>query len=127
MAGITLQQQAFLLAVAARGGQRVPLRAIRLELDMDQATASELLARLVDLGLVGRDPASDRRALVISLTRRGRRRFLRSVEGIREAIQKADRSGELRALRSSLAAYLDHYTGARAGIRASRTRPASKR
>lgn len=109
-AGLTVQQQGFLLALAARGGRRVPLALIRKELDMDQATASELLARLVGLELVERSGAADRRALEISFTRKGRLRFLRSVEGIRHEIQEADQAGDLRALRVSLAAYLDHYT-----------------
>lgn len=109
-AGLTVQQQAFLLALAARGGRRVPLALIRAELDMDQATASELLARLVSLELVERLGAADRRALELSLTRKGRQRFLRSVEKIRHEIQAADEAGDLRALRVSLAAYLDHYT-----------------
>lgn len=109
-AGLTVQQQAFLLALAARGGRRVPLALIRAELDMDQATASELLARLVGLELVERIGATDRRALELSLTRKGRQRFLRSVEKIRHEIQAADRAGDLRALRVSIAAYLDHYT-----------------
>lgn len=109
-AGLTVQQQAFLLALAARGGRRVPLALIRAELDMDQATASELLARLVALELVERVGAADRRALEISFTRKGRQRFLRSVEGIRHEVQAADKAGHLRALRVSVAAYLDHYT-----------------
>lgn len=113
-AGLTVQQQAFLLAIAAHGGARVPLGTIRGELVMDQATASELLARLVALRLVERGEASDRRALEISFTPKGRQRFLSSVEHIREAIQEADRAGHLRALRQSLTAYLDHYTRARA-------------
>ena len=109
-AGLTVQQQAFLLALAARGGRRVLFAGIRAELDMDQATASELLARLVSLDLLQRVGAADKRALEISLTRKGRQRFLRSVEGIRHEIQAADKAGDLRALRVSLAAYLDHYT-----------------
>lgn len=109
-AGLTVQQQAFLLSLAARGGRRIPLATIRAELDMDQATASELLARLVSVELVKRVGAADRRALEISLTRKGRQRFLRSVEGIRHEVQAADRAGDLRALRVSLSAYLDHYT-----------------
>lgn len=108
-ARLTVQQQAFLLALAARGGRRIPLSVVRAELDMDQATASELLARLVSLELVERIGAADRRALEISLTRKGRQRFLRSVERIRHEIQAADRAGHLRALRVSLTAYLDHY------------------
>lgn len=109
-AGLTVQQQAFLLALAARGGRRVPFAVIRAEMDMDQATASELLTRLVSLDLLQRVGAADKRALEISLTRKGRQRFLRSVEGIRHEIQEADRAGDLRALRLSVAAYLDHYT-----------------
>lgn len=109
-AGLTVQQQAFLLAVAARGGRKVPLGVVRTELGMDQATASELLARLVDLDLVERATASDRRALDISFTRKGRQRFLRSIDRIRAEVQKAERAGDLRALRESIAAYLDHYT-----------------
>jgi DNA-binding MarR family transcriptional regulator len=109
--GLTVQQQAFLLVTAARGGRKVPLREIRTELAMDQATASELLARLIRLGLVTRATASDRRAVDISLSARGRQRFARSLERIRDALQVAEGGGDLRALRESLAAYLDHYTG----------------
>jgi DNA-binding MarR family transcriptional regulator len=108
-ADLTLQQQAFLLALAARGGRKVALAEIRGELEMDQATASELLARLIRLGLVTRATADDRRAVDISLTPKGRQRFARSLERIREGVQNADRAGDLRALRESLAAYLDHY------------------
>ena len=110
-AGLTLQQQAFLLATAARGGRKVPLSEVRAELDMDQATASELLARLIRLGLLTRATAADRRAVDISLTTKGRQRFSRSIERIRDELQVADRAGDLRALRESLSAYLDHYTG----------------
>ena len=109
--GLTVQQQAFLLATAARGGRKVPLSEVRAELAMDQATASELLARLIRLGLVTRATASDRRAVDISISAKGRQRFGRSLERIREALQVAERAGDLRALRESLAAYLDHYTG----------------
>jgi len=109
--GLTVQQQAFLLATAARGGRKVPLSEVRAELAMDQATASELLARLIRLGLVTRATASDRRAVDVSLSAKGRQRFGRSLERIREALQVAERAGDLRALRESLAAYLDHYTG----------------
>ena len=108
--GLTIQQQAFLLATAARGGRKVPLSEVRLELEMDQATASELLARLIRLGLVTRATAADRRAVDVSLSAKGRQRFARSLDGIRDALQVADRAGDLRALRESLAAYLDHYT-----------------
>lgn len=109
-ARLTLQQQAFLLALAADGGRKVALGEIRREMGMDQATASELLRRLVALGLVARAPARDRRALDVSMTPKGRQRFERSLDGIRDAVQKADRAGELRALRDNIAAYLDHYT-----------------
>lgn len=109
-AGLTLQQQAFLLAAAARGGRKVPLSQVRAELDMDQATASELLARLIRLGLVTRSTAADRRAVDVSLSPKGRQRFARSLDRIRDALQVAERAGDLRALRESLAAYLDHYT-----------------
>jgi DNA-binding MarR family transcriptional regulator len=40
-AGLTVQQQAFLLSMAARGGSRVPLADLRSDLGMDQATTSE--------------------------------------------------------------------------------------
>lgn len=110
LAGLTVQQQAFLLAVAARGGRKVPLSEVRGELDMDQATASELLARLIRLGLLTRAAAKDRRAVDVSLSAKGRQRFTRSLERIRDSLQVADRAGDLRALRESLSAYLDHYT-----------------
>ena len=109
-AGLTLQQQAFLLATAARGGRKVPLSEVRTELDMDQATASELLARLIRLGLVTRSEAADRRAVDVSLSAKGRQRFARSLDRISDSLQVAERAGDLRALRESLAAYLDHYT-----------------
>ena len=109
-AGLTLQQQAFLLAVAARGGRTVPLSEVRGELEMDQATASELLARLIRLGLVTRTAATDRRAVNVTLTSKGRQRFARSLDGIRGTLTAAERSGDLSALRESLSAYLDHYT-----------------
>ena len=110
-AGLTVQQQAFLLATAARGGRKVALSDVRAELDMDQATASELLARLIRLGLVTRATATDRRAVDVTLTAKGRQRFARSIDRIRDELQVADRAGDLRALRESLSAYLDHYTG----------------
>ena len=45
-AGLTVQQQGFLLSLAARGGTHVPLADLRADLGMDQATTSELLGRL---------------------------------------------------------------------------------
>lgn len=53
-AGLTVQQQGFLLSLAARGGAHVPLADLRADLGMDQATTSELLQRLGRRGLVTR-------------------------------------------------------------------------
>ncbi|MEX2046528.1 MAG: winged helix DNA-binding protein [Chloroflexota bacterium] len=108
-AGLTVQQQGFLLSLAARGGRDVPLAELRADLSMDQATASELLARLARRGLVRRKTDSDRRALRVSLTSGGRLRFRRSVRSIRREIRAADARGELRAMRQSLRAYLAFY------------------
>ena len=69
--GITLQEQAFLLGLAAYGGAEIPLADVREELEMDQASASVLLRRLVRKKMVVRIPAPDRRAARVSLTARG--------------------------------------------------------
>lgn len=108
-AGLTLQQQAFLLAVAAEGGDVVPLASIRRELDMDRATASVLLQRLVAMRLVSRSAAEDRRASTVSLTTRGRSVFRRSVTSIRRELLKAQRRGELGPLRDDLDDYFTYY------------------
>lgn len=109
--GLTLQQQAFLLAVVAYGGRAVPLADIREELEMDQATASALLRRLAQERLVMRVKAKDRRAADITLTARGLRAFRRSLEGIRRELQHAEHRGELAALREDLEGYLRTYLG----------------
>ncbi len=108
-AGLTVQQQGFLLAVAARGGRNVPLSDIRAELLMDQATASELLRKLDDRGLVRRAPGKDRRELRVSLTPDGRATFKTSVDEIGTALRHADARGDLRNLRPSLREYLGFY------------------
>lgn len=112
-AGLTVQQQAFLLTLAAHPKEQVLHADIRLELQMDQATASELAARLVRRRLVSRRPATDPRAWSLRLTPTGRARLLRSIEAVRHEIQHADQRGELAALRESINAYLDHYTARR--------------
>lgn len=123
-AGVTVQQQAFVLAIAAAGDGPVPLASLREELQMDQATASELLARLVSAGHVERGAARDRRAAQISLTAKGRSVLLRSIRAIRREIQAAHARGELDALRESLDEYLDFYLrrGARPRPRAAARR-----
>lgn len=108
-ADLTVQQQAFLLALTARGGKRVPLAAIREELGMDQATASDLLGRLVRRGYVVRTAGTDRRSADLSTTRAGRAILDRSVRGVRSAMRAADRAGELAALATSMDAYLRSY------------------
>lgn len=118
-ADLTVQQQAFLLALSARGGRGVPLADIRAELAMDQATASDLLARLVRRGLVLRVAGADRRSADLTLTQDGRRILDRSVRDIRRVLGKADRAGELDALATNMDAYLRYY-----GIRRRRTRRA---
>lgn len=109
-ADLSVQQQAFLLALAARPDGQVLYADVRIELQMDEATASELVARLVARKLVSRRPAADRRAWCMKLTASGRARLERSIEATRHAIQHAESRGELAALRDSLSAYLDYYT-----------------
>lgn len=118
-ASLTVQQQAFLLAVAARGGRRVALADIREELGMDQATASDLLARLVRRGLVVRAAGADRRSADLTVTASGRRVFERSVREIRTSLRQVDRAGALDAFETSIDEYLRYY-----GIRRRRTRRA---
>lgn len=109
--GLTVQQQAFLLALAARGGSHVPLAEVRADLGMDQATMSEMLARLIRRGLVARQVGADRRAVDVSLTRGGRSRFQRSVRAIGREIRNAKANGELDGLQRNLREYLAFYTG----------------
>jgi len=122
---LTMQQQAFLLALAAHEQRAVPLADVRTELLMDQATASDLLARLQRAGLVRRATAEDRRALELSLTASGRSHLVRSIEHMQIEMQRADSRGELAALRESLADYLDFYTSAltRSALRANPRAP----
>ncbi|HZP97270.1 MAG TPA: MarR family winged helix-turn-helix transcriptional regulator [Candidatus Limnocylindria bacterium] len=108
-AGLTAQQQGFLLAVAARGGREVPLSDVRAELLMDQATASELLRKLAHRGLVRTAPGEDRRAIRVTLTPGGRATFRTSVAEIGAALRRADERGDLRYLRPSLREYLGFY------------------
>lgn len=108
-ADLTVQQQAFLLALSARGGKDVALAEIRAEIGMDQATASELLARVGRRGLVQRAPGADRRSIRLTLTAQGRRAFARSVRGVRAALHAAERAGELDALEHSMDSYLKYY------------------
>ena len=117
-AGLTVQQQGFLLAVAARGGRNVPLSSVRAELLMDQATASELLRRLSQRGLVRRSPGEDRREIRVALTAEGRAVFKTSIAEIGAALRRADERGDLRNLRPSLREYLGFYgVGAARGAR----------
>lgn len=108
-AELTLQQQAFLLAVVGYGGTDVPLADVREELEMDQATTSELLRRLVRARLVARGAAPDRRAVRVSLTGRGWTVFRTSVVAIRDEVRRADHRGELGALSTELQRYLGFY------------------
>jgi len=108
-AGLTVQQQAFLLSLAARDHEAVQLADVRKDLGMDQATASELLARLTRRGLVKRRSGEDRRSVVISLTTEGRSRFDRSVRSIRSAIQAAHDGGDLEDLSTNIVGYLRYY------------------
>jgi DNA-binding MarR family transcriptional regulator len=112
-AGLTLQQQSFLLALAAYERRDVLLADIREELEMDQATASELLAKLLARRLVRRDSAKDRRAATISFTPGGWTLFRTSVESIRREMQLAQHRAELIALGSELDAYMRFYLGDR--------------
>jgi DNA-binding MarR family transcriptional regulator len=107
--GITLQEQAFLLGLAAYGGAQIPLADVREELEMDQASASVLLRRLVRKRMVVRVRANDRRAAEVSLTSKGWTTFRRSVVAIRGEIRRADHRGELAALDRELRNYLGFY------------------
>jgi DNA-binding MarR family transcriptional regulator len=109
-AGLTVQQQGFLLSLAARGGAHVPLADLRADLGMDQATTSELLQRLGRRGLVTRRTGSDRRAIDVSLTRSGRSAFTRSVRAISREMKLAKGRGDLDALQRNLRAYVAFYT-----------------
>lgn len=106
---LTFQEQAFLLGLAAYDGAGVPLADVREELEMDQASASVLLRRLVEKKLVTRVKATDRRAAEVSLTANGWSTFRRSVEAIRGEIRRAEHRGELAALGAELAEYLGFY------------------
>jgi DNA-binding MarR family transcriptional regulator len=119
-AGLTLQQQAFLLALAAYERRDVLLADIREELEMDQATASELLAKLIARRLVVRTQAADRRALTVSFTDKGWAAFRESTESIRREMQRAQHRAELNALGTDLDAYFGFYLGAQGSSRASR-------
>lgn len=110
-AGLTLQQQAFLLALAAYERRDVLLSDIREELEMDQATASEILAKLLAGRLVKRDSARDRRAANISFTPKGWTVFLTSTDSIRREMQRAQHRAELIALGDELEDYLRFYLG----------------
>jgi DNA-binding MarR family transcriptional regulator len=107
--GITLQEQAFLLGLAAYGGAEIPLADLREELEMDQASASVLLRRLVRKRMVVRVAATDRRAAEVSLTPKGWATFRRSVVAIRGEIRRAEHRGELTALGSELGTYMSFY------------------
>ncbi|HEV8534323.1 MAG TPA: MarR family transcriptional regulator [Candidatus Limnocylindria bacterium] len=106
-----MQQQAFLLALAAYKRRDVLLSDIREELEMDQATASEILAKLVAARLVARDSAKDRRAANISFTSKGWAVFRASLGSIRREMQRAQHRAELVALGSELDDYLHFYLG----------------
>ena len=109
-AGLTVQQQAFLLSLAARGGIHVPLADLRADLGMDQATTSELLGRLGRRALVTRRTGVDRRAVDVSLTRSGRSALTRSVRAIGRAMKLAKARGDLDALQRSLRTYVAFHT-----------------
>lgn len=119
---LTLQQQAFLLAIAAYGGRDVAFADVREELEMDRATASILLRTLLRGGLVTRSRASDRRAFHVSLTARGRARFDESLVRIRAEIRAADHRDELGALDEDLDRYLAYYLRPRAPRKNARAR-----
>jgi DNA-binding MarR family transcriptional regulator len=107
--GLTLQEQAFLLGLAAYGGVEIPLADLREELEMDQASASVLLRRLILKKMVVRVRADDRRAAEVSLTPKGWATFRRSVGAIRGEIRRAEHRGELATLKNELASYLGYY------------------
>lgn len=109
-AGLTVQQQALLLSLMSRGGRAVPLADLRADLTMDQATTSDLLARLIRRRLVRRQRGRDRRAVDVSITPAGRAKFQRSVQAIGGEIRRAKSRGDLDALQRNLRAYLAFYT-----------------
>jgi DNA-binding MarR family transcriptional regulator len=114
--GLTLQEQAFLLGLAAYGGAEIPLADLREELEMDQASASVLLSRLARKRMVVRVAAHDRRAAEVSLTAKGWTTFRRSLSTIRSEIRRSEHRGELTALGSELSTYMGFY------LRGDRTR-----
>ena len=121
-AGLTVQQQGFLLSLTARSGAHVPLADLRADLGMDHATTSELLTRLVRRGLVTRRTGIDRRAVDVSLTQSGRSALTRSVRAIGREVKLAKKRGDLDALQRNLRAYVAFHTksprvghGARSG------------
>lgn len=107
--GVTMQQQAVLLALAAYGGRQVPLADVREELEMDMATASVLLARMVRDRLVIREKSADRRAADLSLTPKGWTAFRRSIDAIRKEMRWAAHRGELAPITEELRRYLRFY------------------
>jgi DNA-binding MarR family transcriptional regulator len=109
-AGLTVQQQGFLLSLAARGGTHVPLADLRADLGMDQATTSELLGRLGRRGLVTRGTRIDRRAVDVALTQSGRSALTRSVRAIGREMKLARTRGDLDALQRNLRAYVAFHT-----------------
>ena len=121
-AGLTLQQQAFLLAIEAYGGSEVLFADVREELEMDRATASLLLRSLMRAGLVSRSRATDRRAFYVSMTKLGRQRFRESVTRIHAEIRGADHRDELGALGPDLDRYLAYYRPGRPRDRSTRPR-----
>lgn len=110
-ADLTVQQQAFLLVLAAHAEDLVPLADVRAELNMDQPTSSELLARLHAMGLVRRSRGRDRRSTLVALSAKGQTRLQDSIGRMRAELIEADRRGDLDAWSDSLDAYLKFYTG----------------
>ncbi len=121
-AGLTLQQQAFLLALAAYGGRRVPLADVREELEMDRATTSALLMKLIEARQVIRAISTDRRAAEVTMTAAGWRIFRQSVASIRSEVRRAEHRDELGALRDDLDHYLGYYLDRRRGSPRARRR-----
>jgi DNA-binding MarR family transcriptional regulator len=115
-AGVTLQQQAFLLALAAYGGRSVPLADLREELEMDQATASVILMKLIEARWLVRTIAKDRRAADITMTLAGWQTFRRSITSIRAEVRRAHHRDELSALRQDLDRYLGYYLADRRAL-----------
>jgi DNA-binding MarR family transcriptional regulator len=84
--GLTVPQILCMQAIAARPDEEVTLATVADEVSLSRSTASEIVSRLVELGLVDRGRSTvDRRRLHLRLTEAGR---IRLDEGLPSALQE---------------------------------------